>query len=222
MEKLVKFSISDWVFNGGVFYGPPFISRALLYRIYDRNCSLLVYHEPTVTSTVGSPAEIKSSSTETVFNYHSVVQEPESMYVCHSRSASSTFDELVRMEPLRLHVSKSSKVERPLGDFLLRVEPHRMPVSQMFAIGGTEHDYEIEGTAYRIQSEIPIAPLFATRNADGLFSCWKVVLSEKGESYDLSSRKNWALSAMELDDSLQPSSVMHLERRQSAPKVERR
>jgi hypothetical protein len=211
----MQLSMSNWVDNGpGMLYGSPFVSRCLLYRIYDRDCSFLIYHEPNVTSRRNTQKETGL----TIFQFDTDVRSPDTAYICFAPSAKKELKELAMVSPIRIVFSKTTAVWQSLNDLQLCIEPCHLPMKGMFITGGDRgrsSQYQIANTAYHVQSATPIVNM-GTRMppVDVPFSCWKVSIKTiaTAENYDLASIHDWSLSSFDAEADWNPKLEMRLER----------
>src|SRR5208282_3469390 len=98
-----KLSSSAWIYHGsGMLFGLPFLSRYLLYRFYDINYSLLVYHEQNVSTT----SETGVENELTTFHFDSVWSCPQAVYVHAAPSAQETLQGLARLPRSLIALSK--------------------------------------------------------------------------------------------------------------------
>lgn len=206
-----------WIHTGtGRLYGPPFVSRCLLYRLYDVSLALLIHHEPTVSSATDTEAALGVTAFKTV------VREPSAIYVHHVRSVKGTLKGLAEAPPARLDINTTSTLRQSFGEIMLEVEPLLLPLKDMFILGsdcGRSSEYQIARTAYWVKGPARMARLGT--GSGGGFRCWKVsVLSGDGNTtYDFFSAHDWALAALSTEKDLQPTVEIRRAREKSRPTI---
>jgi hypothetical protein len=210
----VELSISDWIYHGpGQLNAGVFLSRVLLFRLYEHNCSVLVYHEPNVTSNVID----KDART---ISYK--VTDPEAIYVHFVPDSNIALDELRKVEPLRLALSQDIRGERVSGHLGIQIEPHGLPANGMVDFGWERSgtiEYPIANSAYCVQSPVPLLALGKEVPAsDARLKCWRVIFKSENGPYDLVSPRDWSLSAFNIQDASRPTFLM---RRRGARVCER-
>lgn len=219
-------SQSTWIYDGlGNLYGPPFVTRCLLYRLYDIDCSVLLYHERNVT---------RRGLVE--FAY----QEIKEVHVHHLGSASVPLIELVGAPASKIALSKRSPAQSRVGQIMVRAERvylkckdmvmalpclewNRLSVDESIrsaysipalrAGAGYPFEHQICGSSYSIRSESvgPVEMTAAPLEAN--MCCWKVSVENLSslEGYGLGESCKWKLIALNASKHWKVISEMHLE-----------
>ena len=152
------------------------MSRFLLYRLHEVNCSLMVCHDATV--------QAKSHSPNTALSVcEAVVHEPTAAHIHFAAFANASWAELAGVPSKDVNL-QATPFEVELNGVTVQIEPHRLDVKGMHDLAtGEGHDYPIQGTAYSVRS--PVA-LIATGNAVApscaWVQCWKVRVRRKQTS----------------------------------------
>ena len=186
----------------------PFLSRCFLYRLYDINYSLLVYHEQNVSST----SETSVENELTTFHFDSVGSCPQTVYVQVAPSAQESLEDLAKLPRSLIALSKTSTVQQSSGKITVSLEPFCLSRKEMFFIGsnhGSALQCQIEETAYKVTtSSGPMGKIGTT----GDFPCWKVsVMGNDGKGdYDLYSAHDWDLTALSIEKDWRPILEMRL------------
>jgi hypothetical protein len=203
----MKLSAAAWIScSSGVLFSRPFLSRCLLYRLYDVNYSLLVHHKPTVSSSY-------EGMQNGVFSFTCVASEADAIHIHLAPSVRLKVTDLIKLPSIRLDLSKTSAGHRSLGEISIKVEPHLLPNKDMY-IGGKERgssfEQQIANTAYCVKGSRPAVNL--GMGQEGERQCWKVSVmsAARNQSYGLDSARDWSLTAAQLDDDCPPSMEMCL------------
>jgi hypothetical protein len=210
----MKLSPSAWINCGGTgdLFSPPFLSRCLLFRLYDVNYSLLVYHEQ--TSSCSYDGEKNG-----VFSFTGSQGKPEAIHVHLAPSTRPYAGHLIKRPSTRLDLPEFSAVQRSFGEIALKVEPFGLPGPEMHIVGrncagGVER--QIANTAYCIRSSGPPVNLGkGLQGAPGVFKCWKISVMRHSsqECYGLDSVRDWSVKALEDDAEWPPRIEMRLAKR---------
>jgi hypothetical protein len=205
---LKTLSSSVWIHTGtGCLYSPPFVSRCVVYRLYDISLSLLLYHDPTVSSCVGAESDGGEIAVNTIW------RQPEAIYVHLSPSTNNSVEKLIEEPRTRLEIDNSCSSEQSFRDIALHVEPIRLPLKDMLIVGrGGDRvvDRRITNTAYCVRSSARLA-------APGIdlgqsFRCWKLSIfsRDKKRTYDHYSGQEWSLTAFSVEGDWRPVSEFRL------------
>ena len=193
---------SAWIHTGtGCLYGPPFVSRCLLYRLYDIKLTLLIHHEPTISSATNPKSETG------VMAFDTVVRRPEAISVHRAPSLEISLNELSKMPAISLKINNTSPWHGSLDGISLKIEPFQLPVRDMYILGnecGRNFEHQITNTACCVQSSARIAALgTGFKNA---YRCWKVSLfsSDTKASYDFYSARDWDLTSLSIEEDWKP------------------
>jgi len=200
----MELSTSDWIYHGpGELSSGVFLSRFLLFRVYELNCSVLVYHEPAVAGRFVDRMPLTMSY---------IVTRPEAIYVHFASGSRTTLDELKTVEPHRMTLSQDKPVEHVIGNLGIQAKPHGLSADGMVSFGWERNstiEYPIANSAYCIQSQVPLLALGKQVPADDArLKCWKVILKSENGPYDLISSRDWSLSAFDIEDDSQPTFTM--------------
>lgn len=210
----MRLSSTDWIQIGpGRLYGAPFVSRCLIYRIYDNDCSLLIFHEPHVSAAAHTDRKTGAFVTE------AVVKEPDVVYVYFAPSAKTPLSRLIKLPPRLLRLSDTSSLQQSFSDITLHLESHKLPIRGAYIVrsaGSRRHAYQVANTHYWVQGRVQVMNLGKVMppTAELWSRCWKVSVGNTGMNgdYDLSSSRSWSLTALDVDDVWQPRLELSLKR----------
>lgn len=187
-------SPSDWIYDGsGLLYTAPFVSRCLLYRLHDDNCSVLVLHEPAVSSTV------RHDEKTGAFHCNAVVREPDCFLIHFADSSEALVEDIVNARPMRV---KTTTAGHSFDKVSVEVAPYQLEAKRMFDVVGSSatNEHQIAHKCYRVRSRGTITHLGKAAPQQGtFFQCWKVsvVSNENKRSYSLDSPCKWSLAAID-------------------------
>ena len=128
----------DWIRVGaGKLFGAPFLSRALLYRLHDVKCSILVYHDKPHTLLSGSDLTATTgfheSSTLVAKNVVVAKEKREtpaiSVHYC-TTSCSLTYEALAKLPAKRLSIKQCGSIIKICENIAFCVEPYSLPFSR--------------------------------------------------------------------------------------------
>jgi hypothetical protein len=216
------FSKSAWIhFGAGRLYGPPFLTRCLLYRLHDINCSILVYHKPNVTS--GSYVVTKKGSA-TITEMKSVCHAVTEVYVHHVNSSTTALTKLVNSPPIQFNLSNTSNPRWVFGEIEVSLELLNLPCKEMFCAfpgRGRQFEQQISETAYWVRGPVVVDDLGKKLEQqsgtaqDTKMPCWKISMGDhsRREYYDLSTPREWGLSALRVEEPWKVVSAVYLEKR---------
>lgn len=121
----MRLSPSDWVlFSPGRLYGAPFVSKHLLYRLYDIGYSLLLYQEDATVATTEVNMETG------VILTRATPRQPKIAYLHLSPSATSPLLELGRLPSVKIPLFEGPQEKQCLNRLTISVEPIQLPSSQ--------------------------------------------------------------------------------------------
>jgi hypothetical protein len=202
----VKLLPEDWIKAGpGLLHASPFVSRCLLYRLYDQGCSFLIYHSPNVSSIT----EVDGETAESISSV--VVRQPGDLRVHFSSSSAETsLNGLLELSPSEMKLSNAVGAQKVGDKLALFVEPCKLEMRGLFLLGperNQRHEYGIENTGYSVSSPAPIKPVGrATITNDLLYECWRVrITSIHGNVvYSIASARSWSLTALGDEEGWRP------------------
>jgi hypothetical protein len=200
----------EWIFIGsGQLFASPFVSRVVLYRLYDINCSVLVYHKQLVS-------RVSSGHRGETTTFKCVVGTAEAVQVHVAASTRQGLNDMATLPSTLVDLSDAGEARGYLGKVALSVEPFALPVSKMLIAAGDSASilkHQVDDTSYHVSSRAPLARLGADAELS-TFRCWKVLVRNTitSEVYDINSTTEWSLTALTIDDDWQPKVEMRLER----------
>jgi hypothetical protein len=141
-------------------------------------------------------------------------------YIHSAPSTNIAFEEMLAVQPVSLDLSTNQTVNHSLGGLTVHLEPWHLPGNRMFDLGarnGHPCEFEIDHSAYRIQSPIPIVNLGGELPPTGTVQirCWKVAVENAatGIKYDMECSGDWSLAAMEISQKWKPTLELRLLRK---------
>jgi len=212
-------SKKDWINVGtGHLYCAPFMSRFLLFRLFDTNSSLLVYHSKSYTSST------ISGDSEAMVSMSTVSWPTDVLAHFSSSSALLTLQQLLNLPSVQLKLSESTVTEQIFGKVKLHLEHYSAPISRKrikAAENGELNEFNIIDSMYRVTGKVHMSNWPARIPLDGIgMSCWKISISNsKSIAYDLKSNNNWNLTAFEMENNLPATLKMHLESKLRQPEL---
>lgn len=200
----MELSLSDWIYHSpGQLRAGVFLSRCLLYRMNECNCSLLVYHEPSASASFIGDSKSRMSYKITV---------PKTLHLHFVPDRNASLDRLKAEEPIHLPLSREVSITHSIGNLRVMIEPHNLYGRGMIDFGwerDRKFEYPIENTAYYIQTPVSLIALGKQAPAEnGQLHCWKVMLESDKRRYDLSCPGDWSLSVFDLEDHSDPTLVL--------------
>jgi hypothetical protein len=137
------------------------------------------------------------------------------MFVHHSRSARSSLEELARLTPIQLDLSKASTWPHAFGEAEFRVEPHHLPVEKMLYAVGRQRGWvahEIVNTDYFVNSSTPIIDM-GLGQMKGEFDCRRLFVTNVSNNvdYEIGRTNKWSLAALCIEDDWKCRHEMRLE-----------
>jgi len=205
-------SPSDWIYLGpGRLYGPPFVSRFLLYRLHDADCCLLVSHEATVGSAFHNQQGLSVCEAR--------VHEPTVAYVRFATAVNASWVELSGLAPETVPLQEARNSTQKLGPITVRIHPQGLDLEKMHDLAAGEGGiYPIGKTEYSVMSPASLfnigKAVFSGCDQFSKFRCWRVsVAMERGNrKYDLQSDRHWTLTAAQLGDAWEPKLELHVDK----------
>jgi hypothetical protein len=200
----------------GWLHGPPFLARYLLYRLFDCNCSLLVYHsqDESGISSVDTSGNLAVTS-----NVASSEGPPTSIYVnCDFESALTPISDLLTLSAVRLSLSTSSVTVATFGVVAVRVQWFLLPLTKKLLIAGELSplvEFDMAKSGYYVTGPIgasswPASVLSAQKKRP----CWRVSVDNVAHqvNYNLQETSDWSLTALHKDGSREPSLIVTLQK----------
>jgi hypothetical protein len=187
-------SESSWIYYGaGNLYGSPFLTRCLLYRLHDINCSILVYHKPNVTS---GTAKVIKNEFATVTHVTSVWHAVTEAYVHHENSSTTALSKLVNSTPIELKLSDNSSPQCTFGETGVILESFQLPCNEMFSAfpgRGEQFEQRISGTDYWVKGPVAVHNMGKELEektgavSETKMRCWKLSVGDlsRRQYYDL-------------------------------------
>jgi hypothetical protein len=205
-------SENDYIYVGaGHLYGPPFLSRFLLYRLFDCNQAILIHHGETGVVSASSHGNVtKMVATEvpiTVIYAH-----------CCFESALVSMKELLKLPSVEIPMPRNAPIIKTFEEFAIRLEEFNLSLTEkmMFArenlprqtLKFRESDYQVTG---------PVNVSFwpeKVLSSNLTFRCIKlsVAKSNTETDYNIQSDFDWGLTALDMEEDGQPPFEVNLER----------
>jgi hypothetical protein len=214
-------SISSWIYYGlGNLYGSPFVTRCLLYRLHDIDCSILVYHKPNVTS---GPSKVIKNEFGSIVHMTSVCHEVTEVYVHYTNSSTVALSKLIDSSPIQLELSDKTSPRCVLGGINVILERFQLPCTEMFSAFPSNGQFEqqISKTPYWVKGPVAVVNMGKqleekTESAqETKMRCWKLSVGNlsKKEYYDIGTSRKWSLAALNIEQDWKVTSAMYLEKR---------
>jgi hypothetical protein len=210
-------SRSSWFYFGpGNLYGAPFVTRCLLYRLHDINCSVLIYHEQNVTARV-----IESKEGPKVRRFESVCHAVTEVYVHYANSSTVALSKLLNSQPIQLPLSDNTSPQCKFGETGVMLERLQLPCKEMFSAfpgRGRQFEEQISETPYWVKGPVAVDNLGKKLEEEGELAqmrCWKISVGDLSREryYDITEPGNWNLTAMYVEEDWKVASAMYLENR---------
>jgi hypothetical protein len=192
---------NDHIYVGiGHIYCPPFLGRVLLYRLFECDCAVLIYHR-----------ELGSVSNVFAFGRVQAVaasggSEPNQLMVHFSfASASVDLKDLLALPATQLALPEDGATASRFGDVNLRVERFSLPFTQRLIVAYAclpRRELRISGTDFQVAGRMDVSLWPNTVRSNTLERrCWKLSLCDvrRSISYDLESVSNWSLTALDIE-----------------------
>jgi hypothetical protein len=215
-------STSAWIYYGpGELYGSPFVTRCLLYRLHDINCSILVYHKPNVTS---GPSKVIKHKFATVTHLTSVCHAVTEVYVHYANSSTTALSKPVNSMPIELKLSDNLSPQCTFGGTTVILKRIQLPCNEMFSAfpgRGRLFEQQISGTDYWVKGPVAVVDMGKELEektgaaSEAKMRLWKLSVGDpsRRQYYDLSTAREWGLSALDVEEAWKVVSAMYLEKR---------
>jgi hypothetical protein len=204
-------SNKDWIKVGiGSLYFAPFLSRFMLFRLYDSESSLLICQSVPCSSSEARPDKNTLVITATAI-------WPNTVSVHFMATTAIPVLDLLALPPTQLQLSDRTATVSQFGHIQLCLESYAIPVSnkRIVAVRQSERKvFDIADSAFAVSGNAHVSRLQTGILLEGTrMRCWKVSLRnlEKGIDYDLNTTGQWSLMAFEMDESQPPRCEMRLE-----------
>jgi len=199
----------DHIYVGiGHIYGPPFIARVLLYRLFDCNCAALIYHlQGSHVSAVHTFGKIQAMTA-------SGGQKPTQLRAHLSlTSASMGLTDLLALPATPLELPEEGSTIHSFGDLAMRLEKFALRFTEKLILASEPLplcQLGISGSAYHVTGRIDVSLWPEKVQAvNRKRQCWRLSLLNKKDNvnYDLESASDWSLTALdiEMQDGFQPA-----------------
>jgi hypothetical protein len=144
--------------------------------------------------------------------------EVDDIYVHFAASDTISLNDLVAMSPAQFKLSKDGPIRQPFGGLSLEIQKCQLRGNGIFSIGapnGLNHEYQIEDTAFQVQSPVPIIGL--SKNipiADAYCRLWKISIVSIADNtaYDVNCQKDWSVTALRIENGWHSTLAMQLAR----------
>jgi hypothetical protein len=213
-------STSSWFFFGpGQLYGPPFMTRCLLYRLHDANCSILIYHKPNVTS-----EPVAGDEGSNVMAFKSICHAVTEVHVHYADSSTTALSKLVNSTPTQLNLSDNLSPQCAFGEIGVALERLQLNCKEMFSAfprRGGQFEQQISETPYWVKGPVTVANFGKELEEKGesaqetKMRCWKLSVGDlsKKQYYDIGTSRKWSLAALHIEEDWKVSSAINLKKR---------
>ena len=204
-SKPIALFPNDWIENGGNLFFRPFLSQALLFRLFDEDCSILLRHNR-ISSELG-PRHLPDGTPL----WETKPRDPIAIFIHFSSSAVLSLSRLHKIPCFQMDLPASTGRRWDFANIVVEVEPWLVAGDGMFlcyrgdqqgqqyVFPIVDSDFVVKGpvTLQKLGGELPLAV------ADGQFKCWKVSITNSrfGNAYDLFCTRRWSLDALEITES---------------------
>lgn len=205
--------LNDWIRVGsGNLYCPPFLSRFLLFRLYESGCCMLISHD-----SVGSTSNVTNDGIVTTL---ATIRFPKMIlvHVC-SKSATEAVDYLLKLPVKQFQLSESKATVGRLDSITFRIELYSLPFLRTRLVTYQNEKvkpFDIQGSSYRVVGPVDACkwPSTICLGEAGL-RCWRVFVNDAESliNYDVTTSRHWSLTAMDVDEGGQFVVKAHLENR---------
>jgi hypothetical protein len=206
-------SENDYIMVGiGHLYGAPVMSRFLIYRLYESNQTILIYHQQETRVS----ASIHGKVTEMV----ATCGWPTTVYV-HSCSASAfaNLNDLLELPATEMPVPRSVATIERFNNLTIRLESFDLAYTEkMLAAYENKpiRTLRIGKSDYDVTGPINVAYWPEKVQYEMLkLRCMKVSISTWNDkmSCNIESIANWSLTALDMEEGRQPTLEVTLKRR---------
>jgi hypothetical protein len=208
-------SDSSWIYYGpGSLYGAPFVTRCLLYRLHDIDCSILAYHEQNVFS---EPEFVGRKGDANVTHFQSTCYPVTRICFHQSNSSLSTREELLDLPSNHLDLSDTSNLQMSFDQARITVEHIQLSCKEMFAAFpnlNAQFEDQISGTDYQVKGSV-VVKYMGEAAPEVKFRCWKLSVENliQKKYYDTWTPLEWSLTALDIGEEWIGTSEMRLEKR---------
>jgi len=191
--------LNDWIRVGsGNLYCPPFLSRFLLFRLYESGCCMLISHD-----SVGSTSSVAN---EDILTTLATIRFPKmiSVHFC-SKSATEAVDNLLKLPIRQFQLSESKATVVRLDSITFRIEFYSLTFLRTRLVTYESEKvkrFDIQGSSYKIVGPVDVCKWPSTICLGGAgLRCWRVFVSDAESliNYDVTSSRHWSLTAMDVD-----------------------
>ncbi len=220
----MRLSPSQWIYVGaGSLYSTPFLCRCLLYRLYDIDSSLLIYHVKRVSSVSRTPKNI-GNNTGDLDMHPNIIKEPRTVMVHFAPSTNISLDKLLRIQPISFDLPTSASASHQIGNVMVDLKPWRLPVTEAVLLdvrGSQIFESQIADTAYWVQSPAPLVHMgrrLPKKDMNGL--CWKITIANTATNgiYTIDSSSDWTTVACTFLENWRPVLEVRLVRKSRSKK----
>jgi len=215
VNEEMKIATSDWIMAGpGSLFSFPFVSRALLYRLFDDNISVLICQDPNWMRSE-TYVDIRGES----WNF-TMKNNDTKAFAYLGPTAFSGINDLVKQPGIEFALPATDRRVFEFPRVSITLEPCLLhPDGLIASFAQEEHcEVRIEDSHYSVESHITLKRVggFAPANLEAVpYSRIAIVSKDVNAEYGINSNLRWSLSASGfVDDNIWPPKfTMHLRRR---------
>ena len=185
--------------GSGRLYGPPFLSRFLLFRLRKCNRAVLVYHRErsfSASSMCGSAVEMVAAR-----------RWPTTAYVQYCPdSALISVENLLKLPATEVPLPKNGVAVNSFDNLTIRIEPFDLMFTEKMIVAYAkvpQNTLKIASSNYHARGPVNISywPEEA-QSRDMKLHCLKVSVNDihNGQSYNLESEWDWSLTAFDIEE----------------------
>lgn len=206
-------SQNDYIEVGiGCLYAPPFLSRFLLYRLFECDQAILIYHRETSSS--GS-----ASSHGRVTTMVATYVPPTVIYAhCCFESAFANVEDLLRLPAAEIPVPKNAAIIERFNNLTIRLEEFNLGLTEKKIVAFEKeprHTMRIGKSDYHVTGPVNVS-YWPDRVQTGILKLRCIKLSvgkwNTKTSYNIESVGHWGLTALDMEEVGQPPIEVNLER----------
>ena len=182
----------------GHIYGAPFMGRVFLYRLFECDCAVLIYHLQ----------DEEVSDVRTFGNVKAVAArggcEPGELWVHISlTSASMDLEDLLALPATRITLQEDGFTIKSFGDVVIRIERFMLQFTEKLILAYAwfpQHKLTISGSAYYVIGCMDVSLLpEASQWKNQQRRCWKLSLYniKHNRGYNLDSNSDWSLNVLD-------------------------
>jgi hypothetical protein len=205
-------SENDYIEVGtGHLYGPPFLSRFLIYRLFDCNQAILIYHrEIGVVSGSRHGNVTISVATEvpiTVIYVH-----------CCFESAFANMKELLKLPGVEMQIPKNAPTIRRFDKFTILLEEFNLSLTEKILMANRrspQQTLKLGKSDYQVAGPFNVSFWPEKVQLSNIkLGCIKVsvINSNKETDYNIQFGCDWGLAAVDMEENNQPPFEINLER----------